>query len=220
MKNNVIALVLIPVVLAIFAGIYFFQKNQELSNLPAETTSTTSTITSETTTTTNKSTTSTIASETTTTDIPFSYTLELDVRIPKDSYQVGQSLVGAEYYLKYEGEPFKAMILYSESVEGLIKKSYSTTRGTIQTGDFDNPETLPGLKISMYSVQPDGTPNPFDCDGNYVYSISVYDCVSIDNALGTDDCGEGGWPPSIEVEDIVTEVSPLKIASKRILVVC
>lgn len=149
-----------------------------------------------------------------------SYTLELDVRIPKDNYNVGESLEGSKYYLKYKGEPFKGMILYSQSTEGLIKKSYSAARGIIQTGDFDNPKTLSGLKVSMYSMNPDGAPNPFDCDGNYVYSISVYDCAGIDNALGTGDCGKGGSPPAIESKDIAARVSPLKTASRRISVVC
>jgi hypothetical protein len=146
--------------------------------------------------------------------------IELDIRTPKNSFNVNESLKDSNYYLKYNGKSFNGLILYGESREGLIKTSYSATRGNIQTGDFDHPDTMPGMKVSMYSTKRDGTPNTFDCDGTYVYSISVYNCESVDKSLGTNDCGNGGWPPTISLNDIAAKVSPLQTKSKSISVVC
>jgi len=142
------------------------------------------------------------------------------VRIPKTVYQVGESLAGSDYYLKYKGDPFPGLILYGNSVEGLAKTWYSSTRGTIQTGDFDNPETIPYMKVSLYSVKYDGTPNVFDCDGNYKYTISVYDCATVNRVLETSDCGTGDLSSKSRNEEIAAKVSPLQTATKNISVVC
>ncbi len=146
--------------------------------------------------------------------------LTVAVRIPKNVYRVSESLAGSDYYLKYVGVPFQGLILYGTSREGLAKTPYSSTRGTIQTGDFDNPETIPYMKVSLYSVKYDGTPNIFDCDGMYKYTISVYDCASVNKILGTSNCGEGDTPSQSRNEEIVAKVPPLKTATKNISVVC
>lgn len=148
-----------------------------------------------------------------------STSLIVDIRFPKNVFNASETLKCAGYYLKYAGAPFKGLILYGESREGLIETSYSATRGIIQTGDFDQ-GTIPYMKASIYSIKPDGTPNSFDCNGTYKYSISVYDCVTVDKVMGTNDCGSGGWPPTIDASDIFAKVLPLKTMAKNISVQC
>jgi len=145
---------------------------------------------------------------------PQNYLLELDIRIPKDIYKVGESLEGSEYYLKYTGQAFKGMILYTESRNSINSTSF--VRGTIKGGDFDNPETLPGLKVSMYSLDSQGNINPFFYPGIYTYTISVYDCKSIEDTLITQNCGKDVQHIAKKVFD---EVIPLKTKSKTITVV-
>jgi len=161
-----------------------------------------------------------LASAKKTLDDSLSSNLLLDIRTAKNNYTTGESLVGSSYFLKYSGKSFKGLILYGEGREGLIKTTYGATRGTIKTGDFDHPETIPGMKANIYSVKPDGTPNALECDGIYKYTIAVYDCAMVDKALGTSDCGQGGWPPTIESKDIFSQLKPLKITTKNITVAC
>jgi len=161
---------------------------------------------------------------------PSSYLLEVDVRIPKEVYKVGESLEGAEYFLKYEGEPFKGRILYTESrfypaghmyPDNRTENLYFSTSGTIKTGDFDN-KTLPGLKVSMYTVSSNGIPNPFTSAGKYTYTISVYDCASINNVLGRVDCGHASSQNFKEWKELASkiyyEVASLKSKSKNVTV--
>ncbi|MDD4050195.1 MAG: hypothetical protein PHX47_04295 [Candidatus ainarchaeum sp.] len=139
----------------------------------------------------------------------------LSIDFSKDIYFVGENLEGSKYNLSYQGEPFKARIIYAKSKDqGHI--SYSSSKGNISNGSFD--DSLSILRHSLYSLTPDLEPQPFTSDGEYSYSISVYSCDDIDNAMNTDDCGDGGYPPSIDLEDIVSEVVPLATKSKTISV--
>lgn len=140
--------------------------------------------------------------------------MELDIRFTKSSYVVGDSLAGSDYYLKYKGQSFKGLIIYTQG------NTHAATRGIIKTGDFDNPETMPAMKANIYSINAQGEPNPFTCNGQYKYGIAVYSCSVVDKIFKTNDCGQGGWPPSIELTSILTHVSPLKKVEKTIIVNC
>lgn len=155
-------------------------------------------------------------------EVDFDEGLYLDIITPKNTYFVGETLEGSEYYLEYKGDPFQVLILYSESTEGLKRKSYSASRGTLKTGNFKDGSDLSMLKHSMYSYSSSTFENinPFVCDGNYVYTISVYDCKDVDDFFKTDDCGSGGWPPTIKLEDVFLNVVALESFSKKIEVVC
>lgn len=147
--------------------------------------------------------------------------LELDIRIPRDVYEVGELFNDAEYFMKYEGEPFRGIILYGESREGFERVFYSITRGTIVIGDFDDPDTLVGLKVALRAFKLDengyiGSTDYFYDEGTYIYSISVYDCDNLDTTFGTDNCG--GWPLEVSSEEIVDKLLPLKTKSKSIKV--
>jgi hypothetical protein len=145
--------------------------------------------------------------------------IDLNILTLKESYLVGESLEGSEYFLSYQGEPFEGMVIYGTSLEGLLHTTYSTSEGIIRTGTFN--DTLSIFKHSMYSLDGiDGNPNPFECDGNYIYSISVYDCEEINTIMQTTDCGRGGFPPTIQTKDIVSQVDSLKTYSKIIPVTC
>lgn len=147
-------------------------------------------------------------------------TLELEIRTTKDSYYVGESLFGSEYYLEYEGEPFSGVILYGKSAEGLFKTTYNKFSGIIKTGNFNDSQHLKILKAPMYSVKIDGTPNPsFECDLNYIYSMSVYGCKDIEDALGVGNCGETVFK-NFDIEEEVAKIPALKTVSKTIPAIC
>jgi len=127
----------------------------------------------------------------------------LDIILPKESYEVDEEVSG-DYYLKYQGEPFKGAIIYCDH------SSCSKTTGMIDDIDFNNPDKTNALKVALTDT--------FYSAGTYDYSIYIYDCQDIDDELNTDDCGKGGWPPTIDIKDIVSSVTPLKSKSKTITV--
>jgi len=146
-----------------------------------------------------------------------SFNLGIEFNLPNNTYLVGDTLEGSKYTFSYQGDSFQGRIIYSNSKD-LTNTSYSSSKGTIQNGSFD--DSLSMLKQSMYTLGADLNPKPFTCNGFYNYSISVYSCQDIDDAMGTDDCGDGGYPPVIPLEDIVMNVEPLDSFYDDIYVGC
>jgi len=134
------------------------------------------------------------------------YNLEVDIKFPKNTYEFDETLNG-EYYLKYEGESFKGILSASLSKEGFAKESFiGMTKTTIET----QPKTI--VKKSIFAEK------AVECEGTYVYTFSVYDCVDIDNALDTQSCG-GSWNSGLQ-EMIENKVKPKATISEVISVVC
>ena len=129
--------------------------------------------------------------------------ITLDIILPKNSYEVDEEVSG-DYYLKYQGEPFKGAIVYCDH------SGCSKTTGMLDDIDFNNPDKTNALKVALTDT--------FYSADTYDYSIYIYDCQDIDDEFNTDDCGKGGWPPTIDIEDIVSSVTPLKSKSKTITV--
>lgn len=127
----------------------------------------------------------------------------LDILLPKESYEISEEVSG-EYYLKYQGEPFEGAVI------SCSPNSCSKTVGMIDDIDFNNTEKTNYLKTALTDI--------FYSNGNYTYSIHIYNCEKIDDEFNTEDCGNGGWPPTIDIEDIISAVSPIKSKSKNIIV--
>ncbi len=127
----------------------------------------------------------------------------LDILLPKDTYEINEEVIG-DYYLKYQGEPFEGAIIYcsASGVQGCAK-----TVGMLDDIDFSDPEKTNFLKVALSGGHHE--------EGSYTYSIYVYDCRDINEAFNRDDCG--GRITSIE--DIITNVFPLKTKLKTIVVV-
>jgi hypothetical protein len=129
--------------------------------------------------------------------------ITLDIILPKLSYAVDEEVEG-DFYLKYNGEPFKGAIISCDS-SGCFKIT-----GMIDDIDFNNPEKTNALKTALTDT--------FYYEGTYNYSIYIYDCKDIDSEFNTDDCGDGVWPSNIDIKDIISDVTPLKFKSKSIIV--
>tara|TARA_Y100000034_G_scaffold133771_1_gene200247 strand:+ start:198 stop:1925 length:1728 start_codon:yes stop_codon:yes gene_type:complete len=129
--------------------------------------------------------------------------ITLDIILPKNSYEVDEEVSG-DYYLRYQGEPFKGAVIYCDH------SGCSKTTGMLDDIDFNNPDKTNALKVALTDT--------FYSADTYDYSIYIYDCQDIDDEFNTDDCGKGGWPPTIDIEDIVSSVTPLKSKSKTITV--
>ena len=129
--------------------------------------------------------------------------IEVDIIFPKDSYEIAEEIRG-EYYLKYDGVPFKGAVIYCQD------NSCSKTTGTFDDIDFDNPDKTNALNVELRKA--------FYEEGDFEFSIYVYACNDIDEVFNTDDCGSGGWPPTIDLKDIISSVDSLKSKSKVITV--
>lgn len=129
--------------------------------------------------------------------------ITLDIILPKNSYEVDEEVSG-DYYLKYQGEPFKGAVIYCDH------SGCSKTTGMIDDIDFNNPDKTNALKVALSDT--------FYSADTYDYSVYIYDCQDIDDEFNTDDCGKGGWPPTIDIKDIVSAVTPLKSKSKTITI--
>ncbi|MFH1956328.1 MAG: hypothetical protein ABIJ28_01645 [Patescibacteria group bacterium] len=141
------------------------------------------------------------------------YNLELDISIPKDTYKVGEKFTDGKYLLSYNGDPFKAIVLYAKSRKGFEDKvAYSKTVGSIKTGDFDS---SPGLREALQAFKIDQTgfevgKDSFQEAGEYIFTMSVYRCLDI--GLEDKDC-----LVSIPTEFIL-KFKPLKSVLKTITV--
>lgn len=127
----------------------------------------------------------------------------LDIILPKNSYEVGKEVRG-DYYLKYQGEPFKGAVIYCDH------SGCSKTTGMIDDIDFNNSDKTNALNFALTDT--------FYSADTYNYSIYIYDCKDINNEFNTDDCSRGEESPAIDIEDIVSVVTPLKSKSKTITV--
>ena len=133
--------------------------------------------------------------------------LEVDIEFPKNAYEFDETLDG-KYYLKYEGESFKGILSASLLKEGFTEKSFS---GMTKT-------TIKAQPRAMVSKMIFFDEKAVECKGKYTYTLSVYDCASIDNTLDTQDCG-GSWDNKLQ-ETIENKVKPMATSSETISVIC
>lgn len=149
--------------------------------------------------------------------------LELAVRIP-DTINVGEQLKGS-YYMKYNGAPFEGIILYCGSREGFKGGKFcSMARGNIENVDFDKSGgwvstngVMQTLNVALQAFRLNE--NGYSCcmdyfydGGDYTYSISVYDCATIEKELNKTDCG-GDLK-----QETLFGIQPFKSESKTITV--
>jgi len=116
--------------------------------------------------------------------------LTLDIRVTKTTYSVGENFTG-EYYMRYNGTPFYGIVLYCMSyppVSG-FNSTCRMARGIIGDVDFDNPRKRNNLGALMQAEYYRNGNSYFIDNGTYAYSISVYDCASVDMQLNTSGCG-------------------------------
>ena len=139
--------------------------------------------------------------------------LELDIRMP-ESIKVGEVLKG-EYLMKYNGEPFKGIVLYSYSREGFEDKTaYGKTAGLIKTGDFDSFPSA--LRMGLIAFRMDETGfiaggDSFEDPGEYTFTMSVFKCSDI--GLDEEECS------ARTPEEFILNFEPLNSVSKTITVV-
>lgn len=127
----------------------------------------------------------------------------LDIILPKESYEVDEEIDG-DYYLKYQGEPFKGAVICCDS-NGCFMST-----GMIDDIDFNKPDKTNYLKTALTDT--------FYYEGTYDYSIYIYDCRDIENELDSDDCGGSVIDNFNLIEEILEKVTPLKSKSKSIVV--
>ena len=130
----------------------------------------------------------------------------LDIILPKKSFTIGEEISG-EYYLNYQGVPFKGVIMCTTPsnefyrVKTTLENLDSKVSGKIGSGIGSFPTYF------SYTSSKENT---------YIYSISVYSCDDINNNLNRNDCGD-----SIDLSDMIDtmkQVTPLKSNSKSIVV--
>ena len=95
------------------------------------------------------------------------------------------------------------------------------TSGTIGNVDFDNPEKTRYLKVALQAFKLNE--NGYSCctdyfydEGNYTYSLSVYDCAIVEKELNKSDCG--GALRDMKSETLL-DIQPFKSMNKTITVV-
>lgn len=147
--------------------------------------------------------------------------IELSVNIPQE-IKVGENFKGS-YLFRYSGRPFGGIILLSESREGVNKKKYEIRSGdTSSVVSLDNPDKVADrvIPIKAFELNAQGayrsSIDSFGEAGIYTYSISVYDCVTIEKTLGKNNC-------KFSFEDIdngkIDNIEPLKSLSKSVTVI-
>lgn len=142
--------------------------------------------------------------------------LTLGVRIPKEVYGTNFFIKG-RYYIKYDGPPFKAIVVYSRRRNGFNDYNSIMERGVFEDIDFDN-----GLKQKGFShdvrellpkiINPPGSRyyyKPYDPCA-HIFRISVYDCTYLEQQLRR--------PCKYLREEDLIKIKPLKSAEKIIFI--
>lgn len=143
----------------------------------------------------------------------------LEIRIPKDKYAVGEEIKG-EHYLKYDGEPFRALINYCISKEGTDCMLCSRTRGVLDNIDFDKESRL--LNVAVQAAEMYDQRNLTIClkdqvfqeSGTYTYTMAVFKCEDVERELGVTECG---WRV-YDLKEGLLNMNPIKSTSKTITV--
>lgn len=142
------------------------------------------------------------------------FQLSLDIMTPKDTYKVGEKFTGGKYLLSYNGDPFKAIVLYTKSRKGFEDKStHSKLAGSIKTGDFD---ANPILREALRTFKMDETgfetgKDSFQEAGEYIFTMSVYKCSDI--GLKDEDC------TARTPTELILNFQPLNSVTKIITVI-
>jgi hypothetical protein len=127
----------------------------------------------------------------------------LDIILPKLSYEIDEEVNG-DYYLKYQGVPFKGAVISCDH------SGCSKAVGMIDDIDFNDPAKINYLKSALKDT--------FYYNGTYTYSIYLYDCKDIEAGLNVDGCGGSIQDNSNIINNILEGVTPLKSKSKSIIV--
>ena len=112
---------------------------------------------------------------------------ELDIVLLKTTFKAGETVEG-RYQMKYSGAPFQGVVLYSFAREGYDKKYHSLARGNISNIDFTDQNKTGALKLALMAFklnanEYDAATDSFNESGAYTYTISVYDCQTVENKL-------------------------------------
>lgn len=147
--------------------------------------------------------------------------IELSMNIPQET-KVAENFQGS-YLFRYGGYPFDGIILLTESREGISNKKYEIRSGdTSSSVSLDNPDKVADrvIQIKAFELNSQGvyrsSMDSFSEAGIYTYSISVYDCVTIEKTLGKNNC-------KFSLEDAesgkIDNIEPLKSLSKSVTVI-
>ena len=149
----------------------------------------------------------------------------LDIRISDTTLNIGDTIEGGTYYMKYTGTPFEGVVLYKKSVIGdTLKTTMTTPPSIIENIDFDNPEKRGQLswipEIKPFTIKESGimraisTTETFEASGTYKYTMSVYSCTDIAEKMDYT-CDDGMDMAHAFFVDIV---DPLATVSKSVTV--
>ena len=113
--------------------------------------------------------------------------IALDIILPK-SAKVGEQFSG-DYYIKYDGEPFEAMLIYVNSRQGFDNEYiYGFTTGVFSDIDSTIEGKDHGLIMGLIPFRLDSyggeySPHFFE-EGIYNYALFIYDCGDIEKNTG------------------------------------
>lgn len=119
--------------------------------------------------------------------------LELGISLSKDSYEMGE-LVEGEYLMKYDGEPFRGIVLTTYEREEIGEVQCGIIlRNMVEDIDFSaNKINYLRSKFTAFKLDELGnfdTTDYFYEEGTYKYGIHVYDCSYVEEELNKEDCG-------------------------------
>jgi uncharacterized protein YxeA len=127
--------------------------------------------------------------------------IQLKINFTKDAFIVGETPDNAYYFVDYKDtNPLEVLVLFGKTKEGLVKKAYGKYRGNLDL-----------IFKSFISEK-------YDCDGNYIYYLSVYDCNSVDKLLTTENCR--GIRDEKDLKNIDQNLEALYYIQKEITVNC
>jgi len=138
--------------------------------------------------------------------------VNLEILSSKTIYQIAEPVSG-EFKFSYSGKQFNGIVLYTYSKEGFNKKYYAIMRGSISSSNINMMRVaFKAFKLDDYGYLP--STDYFYNEGNYQYTLAVYNCETVTSKLNKD-CFNVNIDPFVNE---LTNVNPIKTLSKTIKV--
>ena len=147
--------------------------------------------------------------------------LHLKINLKEQVLSINQTLEGGNYDMTYNGNKFYGLLIYSHSKDGLETKHFYVTKSWFENISFSEGRDN-RMDININSFQE--TENeykqgvPFNQEGTYIYSMTVFDCYDVENLLKKNACG-ASKVEDLPLQKIFSSLKPVAQDTAALIVI-
>jgi len=152
--------------------------------------------------------------------LPTPNKLQTKIILENDMLALNETLQGGYYDMTYTGVRFQGVVIYSHARDGLEPQHFHTIKGW-----FDNISFVEGrdnyMDVNINSFQQtkeEYKQGTFTQAGTYIYTMTVFDCRSIENLVKEDKCGASD-AKDLPLEELFAKLTPISQDTAAIIVI-